>query len=437
VRRGSEHDGPFAVIDFETTGLSAKRDRIVEVAVAHVDAEGRVEDEFATLINPEGRDVGPTFIHGITNAHVKNAPTFAEVVPELLRRLSGTVVVAHNATFEEAFLSAELQRIGITVPRIPALCTLWLSRQTFSTPNHKLGTVARAAGVPLVDKHAALGDVRAVAALLPRMTSKLRSPVRYSTAPITWSPESPLGRLSLVTRAVALRKGTDGWMQSLVARLPSSALAPSDAAAEAYLDALAEALADGRITGEEAKLLAHLAGSAGMGGEQVNSLNKRFLAGIRNAALEDDVLTVAEIRQLKTAAKALSLPDYFGDLLPTPVAPHEPRAEVLPSGDAGGNSMEARARRGAQALDMQRAGSSRSEIAVALGVSQETVKSLLRDAKFYENPESDPSRLALARDARLARDSGTTKDAFQSDRGLTSGKSTEAWRDAAMLSSSL
>lgn len=83
VRDGAEHVGPYAVIDFETTGLSPRRDRIVEVAVARVDANGQIEDEFATLVNPDGRDVGPTFIHGITNDHVRNAPTFAEVAPEL------------------------------------------------------------------------------------------------------------------------------------------------------------------------------------------------------------------------------------------------------------------------------------------------------------------------------------------------------------------
>ena len=433
LRSGSEHNGPFAVIDFETTGLSAKRDRIVEVAIARVDSEGRIEDEFATLINPQGRDVGPTFIHGITNAQVKNAPGFVDVAPELLSRLSGAVVVAHNATFEEAFLAAELQRAGIAVSQIPALCTLWLGRQTFATPNHKLGTIARAAGIPLVDKHAALGDVRAVAALLPQMASKLRSPVRYRGGPMTWSHNSTVGQLPLVTRAVALRKGTDGWMHSLMARLPSSGLAPNDAAAEAYLDALAEVLSDGRITGEEAKVLAHLAGTAGMGGDQVSALNKRFLDGLRVAALDDDVLTTTEIRQLKAAAKALALPDYFDELQPTAPPPPEPSG-VGPLGDAPvGNTMEARAERRTRALAMQRAGSSRGDIADALGVSQGTVKSLLRDAKFYDNPQSDPSRLALALDARHARDAGGTRDAFQSDRGLSSGKSSEAWRDAATL----
>ena len=433
LRSGGEHAGPYAVIDFETTGLSAKRDRIVEVAVARVDAEGRIEDEFATLINPDGSDVGPTFIHGITNAQVKSAPTFGEVAPELLSRLSGAVVVAHNATFEEAFLAAELRRAKISVTQIPALCTLWLGRQTFATPNYKLGTLARAAGVPLVDKHAALGDVRAVSALLPQMTSRLRTPVLYSGATMSWNSKSPQP-LSVVTRAVALRKGSDGWMHSLMARLPANGLAPQDAAAEAYLDALSEVMSDGKLTGEEAKQLAHLAGSAGMGGEQVLALNTRFLDNLKAAALDDDILTAAEIRQLKTASRALSVPYYFENLEPTPVPTLPTSRANSPDADAQvGNSMKERGERGLQALAMQREGAARSHIATTLGISQETVKSLLRDAKFYENPQSDPSRLAVAREAREAWASGVTRDGFQRDRGLTVGKSTEAWRDAAMI----
>lgn len=348
--------------------------------------------------------------------------------------MSGAVVVAHNATFEEAFLAAELKRASMNVSKVPALCTLWLGRQTFATPNYKLGTLARAGGVSLVDKHAALGDVRAVSALLPQMTGKLRTPVLYPGSPQTWTTSNPTASpLPLVTRAVSLRKGTDGWMHSLMARLPGSALAPDDAAAEAYIDALAEVLSDGRMTGEEAKLLAHLAGSAGMGGTEVLQLNQRFLDGLKIAALDDDILTSTELRQLNASAKALSLPNYFSELRLTP----RPEVPPLPTGSANSstmsNSMEARRERGRQGLNMQRAGSSRAEIAAALGVGLETVKSLLRDAKFYENPESDPSRLALAREAGQARQSGVTKDGFQAQRDISPGKSTEAWRDAAML----
>lgn len=325
-----EHVGPYAVIDVETTGFSPQGgDRVIEVAVARVDATGRVEDEFATLVNPEGRDTGPVFVHGISNDAVAKAPTFAEVAPELLARLDGAVVVAHNAPFEERFLSAELARTGHTEVRLPALCSLWLGQQIFTTPNHKLATLARHAGIPLVDAHAALGDVRAVAALLPRMLDAYGEPLHYGCGPFV--PEGMVaGQLRPVTRAVALRKGTDGWMHSLMARLPMSAGDVDDATAEAYLDALAEVLADGKIVGDEAKTLAKLAGAAGMGGAQVASLNERFLETMRDAAFDDDVLTTAELRQLTAAAKALGVPTYFDDL--TPVAPSTglPRVSAEP-----------------------------------------------------------------------------------------------------------
>lgn len=156
--RGYVHDGPFAVIDVETTGFSpGKGDRVIELAIARVDRNGRVEDEYATLLNPEGRDTGAVFVHGISNDAVCNAPLFSDVIGDVLARLEGTVIVAHNAVFEERFLAAELQRAGIATPFLPALCSLWLGQQTFDTPNHKLGTLAQHAGIPLHDAHAALG----------------------------------------------------------------------------------------------------------------------------------------------------------------------------------------------------------------------------------------------------------------------------------------
>ena len=316
ARDAHEHSGPYAVIDVETTGLSPSRgDRVIEIAVARVDEHGKVEDEFATLVNPEGRDTGPVFIHGISNADVGKAPTFADIAPALLARLDGAVVVAHNAPFEERFLATEFARAGHRNLRMPALCTLWLGRKTFQTPNHKLGTIARDAGVPLVDKHAALGDVRAVSRLLPLMLSRHGSPLWYGCRPHSaGQPAAGADALRLVTRAVALRKGNDGWMHSLMSRLPMSANDVEDAAAEVYLDALAEVLSDGKIVGDEAKALARLAGEAGMGAEQVAALNEMFLESMREAAFADDVLTAIELRQLTTAAMALCVPDYFDDL---------------------------------------------------------------------------------------------------------------------------
>lgn len=326
--RGYSHDGPFAVIDVETTGFSpGNGDRVIELAIARVDKNGRIEDEYATLLNPQGRDTGAVFVHGISNDAVKNAPLFSDVLPEVLARLDGAVIVAHNAVFEERFFAAEFARAGFATPPLPALCSLWLGQQTFDTPNHKLGTLAQHAGISLVDAHAALGDVRATAALLPLMLDRYQAAIEFGHDPARGLFEPyQLGAVSPVTRAVALRKGTDGWMSSLVSRLPISTGDVSDAAAAEYLEVLAVALEDGKIIGDEAKALAKVAGRGGMGAEQVRGLNERFLEMMREAAFADQVLTATELLELKQAAYALAAPGYFDDLQPS-TTPSNPTAK--------------------------------------------------------------------------------------------------------------
>lgn len=64
----------FAVVDVETTGLfPGGSDRILEIAVHRVRADGEVLDEYSTLVNPN-RDVGPTHLHGIAAGDVIHAP---------------------------------------------------------------------------------------------------------------------------------------------------------------------------------------------------------------------------------------------------------------------------------------------------------------------------------------------------------------------------
>jgi DNA polymerase III epsilon subunit-like protein len=312
---GFEVDAPYAVIDVETTGFSpATGDRIVEIAIARVDARGRIEDEYSTVLNP-GRDVGPVFVHGISNSEVQDAPRFEDVAGELLARMDGAIVVAHNAVFDERFLTAEFDRAGIAVPVSPAVCSLWLARRTLRTANHKLTTLARAAGLSTVHAHAALADVRTVAALLPQMLALHGEPLRYLTG-VRPMPQLPRD-VRPKPRAAELRTGTDGWMSTLMSRLPLSATQAAEADAQRYLDALADALEGGRILGGEAQILARLAGSAGLDVAQVAALHGRFLQFLRSAALADAILTTAEIRQLRTTAQALGLPDYFADLKPT------------------------------------------------------------------------------------------------------------------------
>jgi DNA polymerase-3 subunit epsilon len=308
-------DAPYAVVHVETTGLSpAKGDRIVEIAIARVDARGRIEDEYATLVNP-GRDVGPILVHGISTTEVLDAPTFEEIAGELLARMDGAVVVAHNAAFAERFLAAEFARMGVTLPLNPALCSLWLARRTLRAPNHRLDTLARVVGLPLADAHTATADARTVAALLPQMLAIHGQPLRYLTG-LRPMPEFDRD-VQPKTRFGEPRPTSDGWLAAVVARLPRAVVDAPAADAQRYVDALTLALAEGRILGGEGQLLERLAATAGIGADQVQALHRRCLGHLRATALEDAILTTAELRQLKTVASGLGVPDFFDDLRPT------------------------------------------------------------------------------------------------------------------------
>ena len=162
-------NAPYSLIDFETSGFHPESARILEVAVIKIDAHGNIIDEFTTLINPEDGNVGRTDIHQITLSMLKNAPQLSEVIGDLLKILDSSIIVAHNARFEENFLESAFREVGIKHPLIPTIDTLWLSRQVLDLPNYKLATVIDEFGFDFEDAHTALGDVRAMAKVLPEM----------------------------------------------------------------------------------------------------------------------------------------------------------------------------------------------------------------------------------------------------------------------------
>jgi len=167
----------FAVIDFETTGMSPDLgDRATEVAIVMVDG-GRVVDRFQSLMNAGVRI--PSFITqltGISNAMVASAPDAAEVMAEASRFVGTTPLVAHNAAFDRKFWTAELARLDLPALQ-PFACTLLVSRRLYpQAPNHKLGSLVDYHHLPRTGvAHRALADAEMAAALLDRILHDLRA----------------------------------------------------------------------------------------------------------------------------------------------------------------------------------------------------------------------------------------------------------------------
>ena len=153
---------PLAFIDLETTGATATADRITEIGIVEVDDDGSVR-EWQQLVNPEQRI--PPFIEqltGISNAMVADAPPFAAIADEVLRRLEGRLFIAHNARFDYGFLKNEFKRLGLGF-RAPVLCTVKLSRTLF--PEHKrhnLDSLIERHGLVADARHRALADAQLI-----------------------------------------------------------------------------------------------------------------------------------------------------------------------------------------------------------------------------------------------------------------------------------
>lgn len=166
----------FAVLDFETTGLSILEGaRATEVAIVITEG-GRVVDRFQSLMNA-GVRIPPfiTELTGISDAMVAAAPPAHVVMRDAARFVADTPLVAHNASFDRRFWCAELERAGILSAE-PFLCTLLLSRRIYpEAPRHALGPLLEHLDLPrAVKAHRALADAEMAALLLDRMMHDLR-----------------------------------------------------------------------------------------------------------------------------------------------------------------------------------------------------------------------------------------------------------------------
>ena len=153
---------PLAFVDLETTGATATADRITEIGIVEVDADGTVR-EWQQLVNPGMRI--PPFIEqltGISNEMVAAAPPFEAVAAEAMKRLEGRLFIAHNARFDYGFLKNEFKRLDVTF-RASVLCTVKLSRALF--PEHKrhnLDSLIERHDLQAAARHRALADAQLI-----------------------------------------------------------------------------------------------------------------------------------------------------------------------------------------------------------------------------------------------------------------------------------
>ena len=158
----------FCVFDTETTGLSAHFDSLIEFGAVVVE-DGRVLHQYGSLINPqidltEAKEA--LAINKIEESDLATAPTLDQVLPKIRECLEGSILVAHNATFDVGFLNRVFLEHGLPPIDNPVIDTLALSRYLFPNANaHNEGALLKQLGLDVYQSdsaHRALYDAQAL-----------------------------------------------------------------------------------------------------------------------------------------------------------------------------------------------------------------------------------------------------------------------------------
>ena len=165
----------FSVVDVETTGLSASRNRVIEIAIVKIE-NLKITDKLSYLINPQTY-IPPfiTSLTGISNEDVMGAPIFSEIVDEIISFTDNSILTAHNFTFDASFLNSEFMMSGREFVNEHSCCTLKLARKIYPTLKSKsLSSVAQSLNLKNSNAHRALGDAEITAKVLLKIITELQ-----------------------------------------------------------------------------------------------------------------------------------------------------------------------------------------------------------------------------------------------------------------------
>ena len=163
----------FVAFDLETTGLSSRDDRIIEIG-AVILKDGEEIDRFQTFVDPE-RPLERKIVEltGITEDMLVGAPKIEEVLPKFLDFVGDRVLVAHNSDFDTGFIRAECQRQGFAY-NYTAADTLILSQNLLRhLSKFKLDIVSNALNLPEFNHHRAGDDAMTCGLIMTKLMALL------------------------------------------------------------------------------------------------------------------------------------------------------------------------------------------------------------------------------------------------------------------------
>ncbi len=246
----------FYAIDVETTGLDPSRDEIIEVAWARF-AGGALRGTFTSLLRPTLRPADDILrLTGIAPEELADAPEPTTVLREVLRKLAGQVVVAHNAPFDREFLQRAADRLGLTFTA-HWVDTLALSRTIWPhEPSHSLRAVRKRLQLDNGPAHRALPDAVAAGSLLGKAlgeAARFPEGARRAVAALLPEPAQDWLTPALAPKAPPpVRRSPVHDLHGAFVRLGELPFWQDRAGQRRYAQAVQKALSEGKIAFLEA-----------------------------------------------------------------------------------------------------------------------------------------------------------------------------------------
>ncbi len=167
-------DDSFVCFDIETTGLSAKTEKITEIGAVRI-KNGEVVDTFSTFVNPE-KPIPQKIVEltGITDAMVKDAPSQSEAVRAFLDFCGDDILVAHNSPFDTSFIKVACANMGVEYNHT-SLDTVAICRAILpDIKNCKLDTVASYLRLGSFNHHRAVDDAQILSKIFISLCNRLK-----------------------------------------------------------------------------------------------------------------------------------------------------------------------------------------------------------------------------------------------------------------------
>ncbi|WP_414901074.1 DNA polymerase III subunit epsilon [Sphingomonas flavalba] len=163
------------VFDTETTGIHVSEGhRLVEIGCVELINRVETGNSYHAYFNPErSMPADAQAVHGLSDAFLADKPLFVDLVEDLLDFLEDSPLVAHNASFDFAFINHELGECGrLHIPQSRMIDTLAMSRARHPGAKHNLDALCTRYGIDRSHrvKHGALLDAQLLAQVYVELT---------------------------------------------------------------------------------------------------------------------------------------------------------------------------------------------------------------------------------------------------------------------------